>query len=242
MSLIEQYDYTYHKCSEMPVEAREVLEPRDCQALDRGKAKFLEPLKVGLPRLYEALIDDCGELAIVEDVRLDRMSLGGPRTRRAQTWALEAPGRIVVCGIKFVADAVLAPSLSAIPLFLRGLYANSDGMGICLSPAFHGVDLPASSSQWAALSDYCQERGVPRNELSAVREVMRSSQLRVLVYGSEGDVVLFDAGKEGGTLYIARSSDFASVEAIDDAQTKLDAYFADAVRGFPNRKRLCELV
>lgn len=231
------YNATFTQSADFPSEARERVPSDLWSAFDGGNKAFFQPLATNQPRTYEMLTSHCGRISLLEAVSKGMgISNIGKRQVHYQ-WGIMCGQRFVVGHIPVATTmkGFAESKLVCLPEALHGYYRHTDGMTIPgpQGPGLVDYDLPSNIGGWRDLDYYRQKQNLPKKVLSKINRDFGEHDLRIFLYGSRGDLIMTDMLRKDRKLYHIKDNAFDDYALLENPTQKLDAYFANALLGFP---------
>ncbi|HAR44848.1 MAG: hypothetical protein A2X56_06210 [Nitrospirae bacterium GWC2_57_13] len=233
----DDFSAIFKHSSEFPPEARDRVPADLWNAIDEGNEAFFENFAGNQPQAYKVLTQECGRIHLLEVVS---RGLGlGQRNKEHKNyhWGLMCEGRLVICNIPVSAASVreARPHLECLPKELRCYYGKMDGMSVPKGPG-HGIvdyDLPSNPAGWREIDYYRKMNNMKKTTLNKINRDFGDHDLRIIVYGAKGDLVLLDFARKDKKPYHVKDNNFDDCALIENAPEALDRCFANAIRGFP---------
>lgn len=231
------YNATFTRSADFPSEARERVPSDLWSAFDEGNQAFFQPLATNQPRTYEVMTSHCGRITLLERA-VKGMGLANMGTVRLHyQWGLMCKNALILAPIPQVKTMAgfAKDHLSCLPEGLHGFYKHTNGMSLT-APGRAGLvdyDLPSNIGGWRDLDYYRQKQNLPKKVLGKINRDFGEHDLRIFIYGSRGDLVMTDMLRKDRKLYHVKDNAFDDYALLENPTEKLDAYFANALLGFP---------
>lgn len=233
----DNFNAAFKHSSEFPSEARERIPADLLNAINDGNEAFFDNFAGNQPQVYQVLTQECSRVHLLEVVSRG-LGLGHlDKEHKNYHWGLECYNEIVIGNIPVSSSAVRAemPHLECLPKELRCYYEKMDGMSVPKGPG-HGIvdyDLPSNHAGWREIDYYRRINNMKKTALDKITGAFGDHDLRIIVYGTKGDLVLLDFARKDRKLYHVKDNKFDDYALIENAPEALDRYFANAIRGFP---------
>lgn len=118
------------------------------------------------------------------------------------------------------------------PEFLRGYYANFNGMRASYSNQGAPHNLPANISKWRRVGDYRSEEQLPKKLFSRMaKELGDLEYVDIFLETEWGDVLMLNHNAKDGKVYVAPEGAFDKYFELADAGKAVDALCAHVLTG-----------
>lgn len=243
-----KFEGVYGKSSEFPEQAKAWIPGEYWSAVDEGKEKFFLPIKETQPRTFRALIEQCGQLHLLESITESASLYTKGKLNYLYRWGLECGDRLVVIGIPVayrknpIVQQTQAKYFEALPSEFHGYYETMNGMMLWSREKAwsEGWDLPAGFGL-PSLEIHFNSNDLPKAAFKKIfRGFGKNNDLRLWVNGSAGDMIFLDLSKRDKQLYHVRANDPSNYTLILNPEILLDQYFAAAIGGFTSPASLRE--
>lgn len=243
-----KFEGVYARSSEFPERARATIPREYWNSIDEGKEKFFLPIKDAQPLTFGALMQQCGQLHLLESI-IESVSLYSKgQNHYLYRWGLECGERLLVIGIPVsyrrnpVIQKTLGEYFEALPPRFHGYYDTLDGMMLWSKEKSWGPgwDLPAGLGL-PGLEIHFESTDLPKAAFKKIsKDFGKNCDLRMWVNGSRGDLVFLDLDRKDKKLFHLRVNDPSNYVPIKNPVEVLDRYFASAIGGFKNPVNLRE--
>lgn len=231
--IFEGFQGAYMHSSDFPEQAKEQIPKSLFTAIDYGNKSFFQEFQASLPKLYKALIEQCGRVHLLESIVMMTGLINFGEEARYYRWGLKCKKKIIASNIPVKDRSFwLEEYLLCLPAELHCFYQKMDGMVIANNLAAYDYDLPASFANWRGLRNYCLDKKIPLKNLKSLLNDFQNDNLRVLIRGSLGDLIFLNFDRKDKKLYHVKNHDFSNYKLIEKAPQILDTYFTNVILGF----------
>jgi len=209
-------------------------------SIDSGNATFFSDLKVNFPKLYRALVSDCSNICLLEQLSIGMGLNNLGKEQVNYFWGLKCKENILIIGIPTsspnneIFKSISKPYLDCLPDEFRCFYQKMDGFCIANNNAPEGYDLPSGFSNWFELADFIENINGDDNTVAALYDSFPESDFRVFVKCSNNDLIVCDFSGKADGLYFLKNDHPSIYKKIEHPVEIMDSYFASAVIGKPN--------
>ncbi len=234
----------YQHSSEFPDEALKRIPERLHKVIDDGVSSFFSDIQKDFPGLFQLLSEKGSPVFLFESIDERELITGETRIRKLYFWGLECGDTAInisipVRGTVEIGQKLDRPYIESLPEGMECFHKKMDAIYISHPVAFlGGYDLPMSFSSWDPLDNYCENIEISKKKIRKITKDFKYNDLRIIVEGSKGDLVIVDHSKKDKKLYHVKDLDFDNYRLIEDPIKKLDQYFVNAVLGFPEPVQL----
>jgi hypothetical protein len=231
----EDFNAAYNHSSKFPEGSLERTPENLIHLIDDGNQSFFKAFETSMPRFYKVLIESCSPIHLLEATYIGSGLYDMGKEYKSYIWGLDCQGKLIVIEIPSPNQGARDEYFSCLPVEFHCFYQKMNGMAVSQFGTSYGYDLPACFSDWRGLFNYCHDNEIPLESLQGLlNDFDNDADLRVFIRCSLGDLVLLDFSAKDGKFYHIKNNNFSDYKLIKNAPQILDAYFANAVLGFPN--------